>query len=191
MVLKIKEFAEVQMGYSFRSRLELSEEGNVRVIQMKDLCDDATVDVDQLIKVDMEAGDHHFVKRGDIIFRSRGQVLKPAILLDDIGRVVVAAPLLRIRVANREIVLPEYLNWYLSQREAQAFLFKMAESTVQKMVSRKVIEELDVVVPSIEKQKVILEIFNLSTKEQALVHSLAQKKEKYVSSVLKDFSKGE
>lgn len=40
MKMKIKKLATVQMGYSFRSRLEASEGGGVAVIQMKDLLDD-------------------------------------------------------------------------------------------------------------------------------------------------------
>ena len=50
--IKIKKLASVQMGYSFRSRLEPSEGGGVAVIQMKDLLDDNTVWCNDLIKID-------------------------------------------------------------------------------------------------------------------------------------------
>jgi len=121
MKTKVKELATVQMGYSFRSRLESVANGNVAVIQMKDLLDDNKVGCDDLIKVDMETvKDHHLARKGDLIFRSRGQVINAAILLDDPERAVVAAPLLRIRVVKPQRLLPEYLNWYINQRDAQA-----------------------------------------------------------------------
>ena len=63
MKKRVKELATVQTGYSFRSRLEAVEDGNLAVIQMKDLLDSNTVSCDDLMRVDMEEKEHHFVKR--------------------------------------------------------------------------------------------------------------------------------
>ncbi len=121
--MKIKKPAAVQMGYSFRSRLEACEDGGVAVIQMKDLLDDDTVGCDGLVKIDMETvKEHHLVQRGDLVFRSRGHVTAAAVLLEDPGKAVVAAPLLRIRVTKKDLILPEYLSWYISQRDVQILL---------------------------------------------------------------------
>ncbi|MDD3703908.1 MAG: hypothetical protein PHR12_06725, partial [Victivallaceae bacterium] len=71
--IKIKKLASVQMGYSFRSRLEPSEGGGVAVIQMKDLQDDNIVSCTDLVKIDLnDIKEHHIVQKGDLIFRSRG-----------------------------------------------------------------------------------------------------------------------
>lgn len=190
--MKIKELATVQMGYSFRSRLEAAEDGGVAVILMKDLLDDNTVGCDGLVRINMEAmKDHHLAQRGDLVFRSRGSVTTAAVLLEDPGKAVVAAPLLRIRVTKPEKVLPEYLNWYISQRDAQIFLTSRAKGTVQKMISKQAIEDLEVVLPSLEKQKNIVELATLSAREQTLLHALADKREQYISTVLMQFAKGE
>ena len=187
--MKIKNLATVQMGYSFRSRLEVSEDGGVAVIQMKDLLDNNTVDCDGLTKISLDAvKGHHLAQKGDLVFRSRGQVTTAAVLLEDPGRAVVAAPLLRIRVMKPDIVLPEYLNWYISQRDAQIFLTSRAKGTVQKMISKQAIEELEVALPSLEKQKNIVELATLSAREQTLLHTLADKREQYISTVLMQFA---
>ncbi|MDY0238997.1 MAG: restriction endonuclease subunit S [Bacteroidales bacterium] len=192
MKIKIKKLATVQMGYSFRSRLEAAEGGSVSVIQMKDLLDDNTVDCDGLMKIDMEAvKEHHLARKGDLVFRSRGHIATSAVLLDDPGKAVVAAPLLRIRVTKPDKVLPEYLNWYISQRDAQIFLTSRAKGTVQKMISKQAIEDLEVALPSLEKQKNIVELATLSAREQTLLHTLADKREQYISTVLMQFVKGE
>lgn len=192
MKMKIKKLATVQMGYSFRSRLEASEGGGVAVIQMKDLLDDNTVGCDDLVRINMEAmKDHHLAQRGDLVFRSRGHVTTAAVLLEDPGKAVVAAPLLRIRVSKPDKVLPEYLNWYISQRDAQIFLTSRAKGTVQKMISKQVIEGLEVALPSLEKQKSIVDLAALSTREQALLHKLADKRKQYISTALMQFAKGE
>jgi len=192
MKMKIKKLAFVQMGYSFRSRLEASQGGGVAVIQMKDLLDDNTVGCDDLVRINMETmKEHHLVQRGDLVFRSRGHVTTAAILLENPGKAVVAAPLLRIRVTKPDKVLPEYLSWYISQRDAQIFLTSRAKGTVQKMISKQAIEDLEVVLPSLEKQKDIVELATLSAREQTLLHALADKREQYIGAVLMQAAKGE
>ncbi len=185
MKVKLKNLTSVQTGYSFRSRLEVIGSGETAVIQMKDLLEDNTVDRSNLVKIDMEnVKDHHLAKKGDLIFRSRGLQNTSAILLNDPGNAVVAAPLLRIRITRRDIIIPEYLNWYISQRDAQAFFNSRAKGTVQKMISKQAIEELEVSLPSLEKQKSILEITSLSEKEQTLLKEIATKREQYISTIL-------
>ncbi|MCD6151792.1 MAG: restriction endonuclease subunit S [Deltaproteobacteria bacterium] len=192
MMVKIKKLAKVQMGYSFRSRLEASESGGVAVIQMKDLLDDNTVGCGGLVKIDMETvKKHHLAQKGDLVFRSRGHVTTAAVLLEDPGKAVVAAPLLRIRITKPDRVLPKYLNWYISQRDAQIFLTSRAKGTVQKMISKEAIEELEISLPSLEKQRTIVELASLSAREQNLLQQISEKREQYISTVLMQFAKGE
>lgn len=121
MKTKLENIAFVQAGYSFRSRLEALDSGAIAVIQMKDLTSANRVDFSELASVDMEMSkDHHLVRPGDLIFRSRGLTSNSALLADDPGDAVLAAPLLRIRVKGGA-VLPEYLNWYISKQPAQAY----------------------------------------------------------------------
>ena len=192
MKMKIKKLATVQMGYSFRSRLEASEGGGVAVIQMKDLLDDNTVGCDGLVRINMEAmKDHHLAQRGDLVFRSRGSLTTAAVLLDDPGKAVVAAPLLRIRVTKPDKVLPEYLNWYISQRDAQIFLTSRAKGTVQKMISKQAVEELEVALPNLKNQKQIVELAMLAAREESLLQKLADKRNQYLSEILMKVAKGE
>ena len=192
MRMRIKKLATVQMGYSFRSRLEVSQTGEVAVIQMKDLRGDNTVNCVGLAKINMEeVKEHHLAQRGDLIFRSRGLVATSALLLEDPGKAVVAAPLFRIRVTKPDKILPEYLNWYISQRDAQIFLTSRSKGTVQKMISKQVIEDLEVVLPSVAAQKSIVELAALSAREKKLLHTLANKREQYISTALMQFAKGE
>ena len=184
MKKRVKELATVQTGYSFRSRLEAVEDGNLAVIQMKDLLDSNTVSCDDLMRVDMEEKEHHFVKKGDLVFRSRGQMATSAVLLDDPGKAVVAAPLLRIRVKRPDVILPEYLNWYISQRDAQIFLTSQARGSVQKMISKETIENLEVALPSLETQRNIVELAVLSAREHTLLQKLADARKQYLNATL-------
>jgi hypothetical protein len=180
----LKEIASIQMGYSFRARLESMDSGNVAVIQMKDLTDENRVDCSALTCIDMEnPKGHHLAKKGDLIFRSRGLISTSAILLDDPGVAVVAAPLLRIRAIDGGI-LPEYLNWFISQPPAQAFLTSHAKGTAQKMISKETLDGLEVDVPSLEQQKTIVALASLEEKEQHLLKKIAERRHQFISTHL-------
>lgn len=191
MKVPLKQIATVQMGYSFRSRLEQMAAGEIAVIQMKDLTDRNRVDCGDLMRIDMEKlREHHLARPGDLVFRSRGMVTTSAILTDDPGTAVVAAPLLRIRVSHRNI-LPEYLTWFINQRPAQVFLASHAKGTVQQMISKPALESLEVFVPSLERQKAIAELAALGEQEQSLMQKLAERRRQYLSTTLLQLAQGE
>lgn len=190
MKVELKDIASIQMGYSFRARLDSLASGTVAVIQMKDLTDQNRVDCSALARVDMEKPkEHHLAKPEDLIFRSRGLTSTSAILLDDPGIAVVAAPLLRIRVSNHGI-LPEYLNWFIRQTPAQAFLTSHAKGTAQKMISKETLEGLEVFVPPLERQRTIVEITALAEKERHILENLAERRHQFISTHLIQLAQG-
>ena len=191
MKTKLKEIASIQMGYSFRARLESICTGSVGVIQMKDLTVQNSVDCGGLSRLDIEKyKEQHLVKQGDIIFRSRGQVTTSAILLDNPGKAVVAAPLIRIRVENN-FILPEYVSWFINQTPAQTCLASYAAGTAQKMISKQALENLEVLIPSLARQRTIIELALLMEEEQYLITKIVEKRRQYVSLALTEHAKGE
>ena len=192
MKIKIKHLSTVQMGYSFRGRLEIEQKGNISVVQMKDLIKDNTVSCANIVKIEMEQSKlkkNHLIKKGDLVFRSRGQITTSAILLKDLGKAVVAAPLLKIRIKKNKLILPEYLNWYINQEDAQRFLTKRSKRTGQKMISKKAIEDLEVNLPDIQMQQHIIELAKLSHLETILMNKISKKRNQYISKVLMDLTK--
>jgi hypothetical protein len=186
----LQKIASIQIGYSFRGRLDAASTGSVAVIQMKDLVDDQ-VDLSGLLRVDMgQPKIHHLVRVGDLIFRSRGVTSTCAILLGDPGETIVAAPLFRIRV-NDDLVLSKYLNWYINQPPAQAYLASHAKGTAQKMISKDVLEGLEIVVPSLERQKAIITLAALAGEEQNLMKKLTEKRMQHISAKLLEMAQGE
>lgn len=166
------------------------DSGALAVIQMKDLTDNNRVECSALVRVDMEKPkEHHLAKPGDLIFRSRGLLSTSAILLDDPGTAVVASPLLRIRV-SKHIILPEFLNWFIGQTPAQAFLTSRAKGTAQKMISKETLDELEVFVPSLERQRAIVGMVSLAEEEQHIMRKLAEKRRQYISTNLIRMAQG-
>ena len=179
------------MGYPFRSGLRNDVMGSYAVIQMKDLSRTNRVDCSSLIRIDLNnIKPHHLVKQNDLIFRSRGQITTTAIFVDNLGDAIVAAPLIRIRVTDHQI-LPEYLNWYFSQKKTQNWFAARREGTHGGMISKTTLENLEVDIPYMENQKKILKIDALLKKENELTEKLGEKRNLYVSTLLMQLAKGE
>lgn len=182
---QLREIAHVQMGLSFRSRFEAEREGNVAVIQMRDLAEGRRLDHScNLASVIIEDVDRrHFVKSKDLVFRSRGKTTTAAVLEARLERTIVAAPLLRIRVTS-ERVLPEYLCWFINQSSSQSFLHSRATGTAVVMIGKSVLDALEVPIPDHAEQKKIVALAVLSDKERRLMSDLAEQRKRLIAGLL-------
>ena len=179
----LKEIARVQMGLSFRSRIEPEVNGNIAVIQMRDLSERRKLGRQNLVKVKMNGiNDRHLVKRNDLVFRSRGKTTTTTIVNAEIGPAVVAAPLLRIRVTSKNI-LPEYLCWFINQRTAQGFLHSRATGTAMTMIGKSALDALKVPLPTLKTQERIVALADWSDREQRLMREVARRKAKLVKGI--------
>lgn len=176
--------AEVRMGYSFRSRLETDTEGDVAVIQMKDIDDANLLHPEGLARIQMpDLKDRHLVREGDLLFRSRGITNSAALVGGDLGKTVLAAPLLLIRPKG-DIVEPAYLQWFVNHPATQAVLAGQAAGTAVKMISKRVLDGLCVALPSLQRQRHIAEIARLASREAVLLEQLAGRRRALVDGIL-------
>lgn len=175
------------MGYPFRSRLEHDATGAVAVVQMKDIDDASLLHVEDAVRVDLpDFNEHHLIRRGDLVFRSRGRTNSVALVSADVGPAVLAAPMLLIRPVE---VLPAYLLWYINLPTVQATLAAQAEGTSVRMISKAALEALEMPVPSRRKQQLIVEVSALATAEQGLLEQIASKRKRLSDGVLMRYAR--
>jgi len=178
------DIAEVRMGYSFRSRLETDAGGDVAVIQMKDIDDANLLHPEGLARVQMpDLKDRHLVQEGDLLFRSRGVTNSAALVGGGLGRAVLAAPMLLIR-PKTEVVEPAYLQWFINHPATQAVLAGQAAGTAVKMIGKRVLDDLQVVLPPLEKQRLIVEVARLASREAALLEELRGRRKALLEGIL-------
>lgn len=159
------------MGYPFRSRLEHDPQGDIAVIQMKDIDDANLLHAEAAIRVVLPKGKtHHLLRAGDLLFRSRGRSNGATLVAEGIGPAVLAAPMLLIRPHD---VLPAYLCWYINAPATQAQLAALAEGTSVRMISAEALKALDVPLPSQAAQQRIAQAAALAEQEQTLLARIA------------------
>lgn len=184
MIFALADIAEVRMGYSFRSRLEADAQGDVAVIQMKDIDDANLLHPEGLVRVLMpDLKDRHLVQAGDLLFRSRGVTNSAALVGDGLGRAVLAAPMLLIR-PQTDVVEPAYLQWFINHPSTQATLAAQAAGTAVKMIGKGVLDQLEVVLPPLKKQRSIVELARLAASEAVLLEKLKARRKALLDGIL-------
>lgn len=180
--MKLGDLANVRTGYPFRSRLEHDPAGDVVVIQMKDIDDANLLHPENALKVSLPEGKgRHLLQVGDLVFRSRGRSNSVALVAANMGATVLAAPMLLIRPHG---VLPAYLHWYINTPSTQAALAAMSEGTSVRMISKDAIQDLDVPLPSMARQRQIVAIAGLAQQEQALLAAIAAQRKRITEGLL-------
>ena len=176
--------AEVRMGYSFRSRLETDEMGDVAVIQMKDIDDSNMLCVDGLARIQMpDLKERNLVQQGDLLFRSRGMTNSAALVGENLHRTLLAAPMLLVR-PKLQIVEPAYLQWFINHSSTQALLTGQAVGTAVKMVGKGVLDELEIPLPPLDRQRQIVEVAQLALREATLLEELKRRRKALLEGIL-------
>jgi restriction endonuclease S subunit len=180
----LDKIASIQMGYSFRTKIEPAASGNVSVIQMKDLTENDEINLSSVDRIDLaDFKESHLVQSGDLVFRSRGLKVKSLIVSEQKDLLIISAPLFRVRVIDSK-VLPAYLNWYINQPVAQTYLESVSEGTIQKMIGKQSLQNLPIDFPSLEIQTAIVEISGLVIQESQLYRAIADKRSKLITAHL-------
>lgn len=162
------------MGFPFRSRLDDEPEGPVAVVQMKDIDTANVLHLDHSIRVAIPEGrDKHFLKPGDLLFRSRGRNNGVAMFRGAIAPAVLAAPMMLIRPTKID---PGYLHWFLNTPQVQAQLRSLARGTAVLMIDTDSLRTLLVPVPAEHRQRQIAEAGDLARHEQELLAAIAERR---------------
>jgi hypothetical protein len=187
----IAELASVYTGYHFRGSVNHKPDGQYAVIQAKDVDDSLSFDPEKLARVDLGLdAERYLLRRGDVLFLSRGQRPWAMPLSDLVGATIAPSSFYVVR-ANSSRIRPEYLAWYLNHESTQAVLKTMTTGSNIPFVSRAEFEKLPVTVPAISVQDKIISLTRLNDTEQRLLRELAQHRTRLVETVCIDVARRE
>ena len=110
-------------------------------------------------------------QQGDILVRLC-MPINPIFIPSEPEGVVIPSQIAVIRVIDKSIVLPEYLRWYLSQKNISDVLQAAEHGTAQRTIKVKSIMDLDIIVPSLILQKQIAQIDTVSRQREQLYQDL-------------------
>jgi len=185
MNYKLQDIAEIFTGYTFRNAIVHEPDGDIAIIQLKDLSADyQQIESFNTFCLPFSSYQKHLLQPNDIIFVSKGLNNFAIQFIQTYQKAIATATFIIIRPKNNQIC-SEYLTWYINQPAAQEQLHSGKEhrSTVFS-ITIKTLAELSIEVPSLDKQRIIGKIATLNYQQKTLSIQLAEKRKTLLDNLL-------
>lgn len=125
----------------------------------------------------------HLLKKGDILFASKGTKNFAAVYEDHNPDAVASTSFFVIRLKVNQII-PEYLAWFLNQPSTLKYLKERAIGTTTPSISKAVLDQLEIPAPNLEKQKKIIALANLLNQEKSLKKRIDTLKKRRIQQII-------
>ncbi|WP_161566768.1 restriction endonuclease subunit S [Aquirufa nivalisilvae] len=125
----------------------------------------------------------HLLKDGDVLFAAKGTKNFAAVFELHNEPSVASTSFFVLRTFD-ERVLPQYLAWFLNNHTTQNHLKGQAIGTGIPSISKQVLENVELPIPSLDIQKSILNITKLRTKEKSLKQKIETLREKQIQQII-------
>lgn len=159
--MKLKDVAEVRLGYPFRGAVTEAANASVLAVQMKNASADSGVDWRSCIPVSLEGKKKpDWLEVGDILLATRGSSNYAVLVnvLPSAGLAAVATPQFYVLRVKQGTLQPEYLHWWLNQAPCRRYFERNAEGSFTKSLRRAVLEDAPIVIPSEQEQQTVIKL---------------------------------
>lgn len=157
----LSDIANVRLGLAFKSAIkDEGSSGTCYLIQSKDITSDGNIELDELARVIPEISpQNHYLQQGDILLRLRGPVFSAAIFDEVWPMPTVATNQTAVIRCDHAFISPYYLQWYLNSPLGQRYFKGTGEGTNINKLTGKIISNMQLALPPLEKQKQIEDIY--------------------------------
>ncbi len=174
--IKIQDIARLQTGLFAKPLAN----GEVVYLQSKHFDDQgnllAILHPDLLLE---DISEKHMLCAGDVLFAAKGTKNFATVFENHNEPSVASTSFFVIRPTDKKL-LPQYLAWVLNSPTTQILLKGQAIGTSIPSISKQVLENLEIAIPSIDTQKAILQITKLRNKEKSLKQKIETLREKQI-----------
>jgi len=144
------------------------KQGDIFYLQAKHFNEEGSLN--QLLYPELKVSrkiEKFLLQDGDILFAAKGAKNFAVVYQYKFGPAVASQTFLVARLNRdfRSVILPEYLAWFINNPQSLNKLKAAATGTSIQLISSSVFKDMEVDVPSIEKQRKILKIYELRAKE--------------------------
>lgn len=182
---KLKDIATINSGYSFRTKIQNNPEGNLHIIQMRDISNDHTRIINTPCRVDgAKIHEKHFLQENDILFMAKGANNFSVCFDEHYNPAIAASAFFVIRLSN-ENVLPAFLCLYINSSLGQNYLLTNMAGTYIPNINKSTLEEMKFMIPPLKEQEKIITLYKLYKKEKDLLFTILSKKQIMMNELVK------
>jgi hypothetical protein len=188
MIRPLGDLASVRSGYPFRTSIEAVPDGNVAVVQGRDVQSDSlhftpSGSLDRISSDGFRRISDHLLHPGDILIMARGPRNYAAVFeapAESSGP-TIAVGSFHVISPHPEKIHPHFLAWFLSQDSAQAHFRASNTGTSIPMISLDAVRTLPVSLPPLAIQQQVVSLTNLFEKERRLSDQIAALQRQWLS----------
>ena len=174
----IRDLARIRAGYQTRKGVKATPGGSHALLQIRDFDEERTeIDLEGITRiVPGPINEEQVLRAGDVIFLAKG-AKNFTFVPKGLPEPALAASYFFILRPGRRIVA-DYLAWFLNLKSTRRMLSRyVGQGTHIPVVRREVLENVEVPLPAIETQRIIVELAALADEQQRLLTDLADKKQ--------------
>jgi restriction endonuclease S subunit len=133
----------------------------------------------------------HLLKDGDVLFAAKGTNNFSVVYSSSYGPAIASSSFIVIRIKSNlsSKVTPQFIAWSLTTPLIQEKLKRHAVGTSIPSISSQQLYDLQITVPTMEKQKLIINIHELHLREKELLQQLAELKTSFIQKLLLNSTK--
>jgi hypothetical protein len=180
--------AGIATGYHFRGRIENDPNGDIPVVQAKDIDWSRQLVSTELMHVKLEKDPApHLLRAGDVLFLSRGHRHWALAITGSMPRFIAPGYFFILRVDTAR-VRPEYLTWFINHPATQELLRGKAKGTQIPFLSKDDVESMTVPLPPLATQDKVVALAGLARREQDLLDRLAKRRRVLLDTICLDLA---
>ncbi len=152
--LKLADIANLNLGFSFKSKIEPNNNRNYYLLQPKDFHNNTIIRSKNLIQIQKKTDLTHLkIANDSLVMKLRGPDFNVGVLKENSEkRPIITTNQVAVITCNKNKILPFYLLWFLNSNEGQRNIQALCEGTNISKLSTKALSNLLIDIPSIELQ---------------------------------------
>jgi len=183
--MTLKTLAILMAGQPLRGSIENVPDGEVAVVQMKDVDPENGLQKDRCYRINLTGRKKpDYLRQGDILFVGRGYRIFAVLVDEDLKQTVASPHFFILRIKSERLIRPDYLAWYINHTRAQRYFSKHVAGTALPHINRQTLEDLPVILPPLQVQERIVNAHRCRLKEKALLETLIEKKKHFLDGLL-------
>lgn len=186
-VRKLSEIVNIRSGMvvakTANNDEELLSDAYVRMIGTSDF--DENGSLSQVLEPNVlykKAIEKNFLQYNEILFNAKGRRFFACLFKDEFEHTIASASFL-VLTLQEELVVPEFLVWYLNHPETLKVFDSKMTTQVMPSITKQELGNLEVIIPTFETQKQIVALDLLKKKQINIQKELITLEENYINAI--------
>ncbi len=183
----LSDLAVVSAGYALRTSAEVLPDGDVCMIQQRNILTSGRLDWSDVDRVSIpEKKSQAWLVDGDILFAARS-ANNFAVTIDSPPEKTLCSPhFFVIRVKEHTLINPHFLSWQMNQRPAQEYFKNMAQGSSMMNIPRAAVESVKIATPTLHNQELIVKMQQALITEKRLLERLIVSRQQQMETIATD-----